>query len=184
MHCRRYFALLLTALLLGGCSSTVNVDYEQSYNFAALKTYVLQEAPERIDDDPRLDTPMMQQRLIRAIRAELQQAGLREAKPGEVRVSYRLDIKQEIESDSSGVSVGLGTFSRNVGIGFGYGFPTSGVESYDRLVLTIDLDNRETGDLLWRGSDSRRLYAGSTPKSNTELVNELVEAILKKFPPR
>lgn len=183
MHCRRYLGLLLTALLLGACSSTVNVDYDQGYNFTALKTFTLQEEPEKIDDDPRLDTPMMQQRLVNAIRVGLRQGGLREAQPADVRVSYRLDIKQEIESDASGVSVGVGTFSRNVGVGFGYGFPASEVESYDRLVLTIDLHGSDTDTLLWRGSDSRRLYAGSTPESSTKLVNELVEAILKKFPP-
>ena len=183
MHCMRCLGLLLTALMLGACGTTVNVDYEQNYDFAALKTFSLLEKPEKIADDPRLNTPMMQQRLVTAIRAGLQQAGLRDAQPADVRVNYRVDIKQEIESDASGVSVGVGTFSRNVGIGFGYGFPASEVESYDRMVLTIDLHSSETNALLWRGSDSRRLYAGSTPESNTELVNDLVEAILKKFPP-
>lgn len=184
MHCIRCSGLLLTALLLVACSTTVNVDYDQDYNFTALKTFALQEEPEKIEDDPRLSTPMMQQRLVRAIRAGLQQAGLREVQPADVRVSYRVDIRQEIESDGSGVSVGAGTFSRRVGIGFGYGFPVSELESYDRMVLTIDLHSSETDRLLWRGSDSRRLYAGSTPKSSTRLVNELVEAILEKFPPR
>lgn len=179
-----YLALSVALLVLVGCTTTVNVDYDQDTNFSALKTFRLETKPIKIADDPRLDSPLMQQRVVEAIRTGFINKGLREATDqADVRISYRIDIKQEIESDSSGVSVGMGTFSRNVGVGFGFGFPTSDVESYDRMILTIDL-HRADNTLLWRGSDNRRLTSGSTPQSNTKLVNDLVEAILKTYPPR
>lgn len=183
----RRFAIWLVPLLIltlvTGCGTTVNVDYDPSTNFGALKTFELDTAPVKISDDPRIDSSLMQQRVVTAIRDQLKTKGLNAASPANVRVSYRIDVKQEIESDTSGVSVGVGTFSRNVGIGFGYGFPATDVESYDQMLLTIDLHSPE-GKLLWRGSDTRRLESGSTPEKNNRLINELVEAILEKFPPR
>lgn len=180
----QYLALSAALLVLAGCTTTVNVDYDQDTNFSALKTFQLETKPIKIADDPRLDSPLVQQRVVNAIRTGFINKGLREdTGQADVRISYRIDIKQEIESDTSGVSVGVGTFSRNVGIGFGYGFPASDVESYDRIILTIDL-HRTDNTLLWRGSDSRRLVSGSTPQSNTRLINELVDAILEHYPPR
>ena len=175
-------ALGLLALLVSACGTTVNVDYDTSTNFAAIKSYSLETKPIKISDDPRIDNHLMQQRVVSAIHSNLQAKGLRASTPADARVTYRIDLKQEIESDRSGISVGVGTYSRNVGVGFGYGFPASDVESYDQMRLTIDL-LRPDGSLLWRGSDTRRLYAGSTPEKSTELINDLVESILKEDPP-
>lgn len=177
------FVLLLVSLQLAACSTTVNIDYDQNTNFAALRSFELQTKPVKISDDPRIDSSLMQQRVVTAIRDALTRKGLQPATPPDMHVSYRIDVKQEIESDPSGVSVGIGTFSRNVGVGFGYGFPATDVESYDRMILTIDLQ-RPDGTLLWRGSDSRRLDSGSTPEKNTRLINELVASILQHYPPK
>lgn len=173
----------LLMMALAACGTTVNVDYDQTTNFQKLRSYTLDEQPVKIADDPRLDSPLFRQRLVEALHTHLQARGLRPASPADLRVSYRIDVKQEIESDPSGVSVGIGTYSRNVGIGFGYGFPVSDVESYDLMVLTIDMHGPDDR-LLWRGSDTRRLEAGSTPEKSTRLINELVESILKYYPPK
>jgi hypothetical protein len=182
LFARRFASLFLLASLISACGTTVNVDYDPGTNFAAIKSYNLADTPSKVSDDPRIDSPLVQERIAQALHSALQQKGLRTASPGDIQVRYRIDVKQEIESDPSGVTVGVGTFSRNVGIGFGYGFPAD-VESYDRMVLTIDLQ-RPDGTLLWRGSDSRRLDSGSTPEKNTRLINELVQSILETYPPR
>jgi len=180
----RHLVLLIVPFFIVSCASTVNVDYDQTYNFATVKTFSLQSQPAKISDDPRLNSPMMQQRVVSAIQAGFQAKGLRSHDQApDVRITYRIDVKQEIESDRARVSMGIGTYSRHVGVGVGYGFPASDVESYDSMVLTIDMTVPQTGKLIWRGSDSRRLYTGSTPESNTKLVNELVENILEKYPP-
>ncbi len=182
MSALRRFVLLLVSLSLVACGTTVNIDYDQSINFAAIHSFKLETQPVKISDDPRIDSSLMQQRVVTAIREALNRKGLQAAPTPDVRVSYRIDVKQEIESDPSGVSVGVGTFSRNVGIGFGYGFPAADVESYDSIILTIDLHSPDD-KLLWRGSDSRRLTSGSTPQKSNRLINDLVAAILERYPP-
>jgi hypothetical protein len=179
----RYTVLLCMSVLVSACGTSVNVDYDPSTDFSTIRTFKLEPQPTRVSDDPRIDSPLMQQRVVKAIGDKLKEKGLRETSPADVRVTYRIDVKQEIESSSSGVSVGVGTYSRNVGVGFGYGFPASDVESYDWATLTIDLQ-RPNGELLWRGSDRRRLYSGSTPEKNNRQVNDLVDDILEKFPPQ
>ncbi len=68
-------------------------------------------------------------------------------------------------------------------MGISYGFPANDVKTYDRGILTIDILSAKTGDLIWRGSSSRRLYDGSTPEKSKQLVNEVVSTILEQFPP-
>ena len=74
-----------------------------------------------------------------------------------------MDTRTALESDRSGFSIGVGTFSRHSAVGVGYGFPDYDVESYDDMVLAIDILDVPDGAMLWRGSSSERLFDGGTP---------------------
>lgn len=176
--------LLLSALLLSACATSVNVDYAPGTSFAGLKTFQVQAKPESIPDDPRVNSPFMKQRITRAIGDQLSIKGMKfvTASP-DVIVKYYLGIKQELESDDSGVSIGIGTASRHSAIGFVYGFPATEVATIENLNITVDIVNAKNDQLLWRGSLARRLFAGSTPESNTALINGMVKEILDFFPP-
>jgi len=96
-------ALPVMLLMLTACGTTVNVDYDQATDFRALKTFNLITTPIKIADDPRLDSPLMQQRVVSAIQSAFTSKGLRpDSGQPDVRISYRIDVKQEIESDPSG----------------------------------------------------------------------------------
>lgn len=173
------------ALLLSACATSVNVDFDQAVDFSRLKTFSILGRSDVDNKDPRLDSSLMDKRILAAINAGLKaKAFTRQDGNADIQVKYRIDVKQEIESDSSGVSIGFGTFSRNVGVGVGYKIPTADVQSYDRGVLTIDMISGKTGQLIWRGSSGRRLYDGSTPEASDKLINSIVDEILKEFPPK
>ena len=177
--------LLLSVLLLSACATSVNVDYATGTSFAGLKTFQVQAKPEAIPNDPRVNSPFMKQRITKAIGDQLTIKGMSFVKTSpDVIVKYYLGIKQELESDDSGVSIGFGTSSRHSAIGFVYGFPASEVATIENLNITIDIVNAKSNQLLWRGSLARRLYAGSTPESNTTLINGIVKEILDQFPPK
>ncbi len=180
----RLISAAAVLFLLSACTTNVNVDYDQAVNFSQLKTFAVVARSNTDSKDTRIDSPLMDKRIVAAIEAGLKaRAFTRQDANPDIQVKYRVDVKQEIESDSSGVSIGIGSFSRRVGVGVGYNLPAADVQSYDRGVLTIDMVSGKTGQLIWRGSSGRRLYDGSTPEASDKLINSIVNEILEVFPP-
>ncbi len=176
--------IALTCLLLSACASSVDVDYRSGFDFSQIKTFQVQDTPVNTSKDTRVNNPFMQQRTVETLKAAFKTKGY-SLSPGQpdVIIKYHLDIKQEVESDGSGVFFGFGTSTYNSALGMSYNVGGPSVASVDDLVLTIDVLDRQNA-LLWRGSLGRRLYAGSTPATNNRLIQELVTEILKRYPPR
>lgn len=174
----------ITCLLLAACASPVNVDYRPGVNFSGIKTFQIEAKPVNVSTDPRVDNPFMKERTVAALKSAFTNKGLYFSKDkADVIIRYHLVIKQEFESDDSGVFFGIGTASRHTAIGMSYSIPSQQVASVDDLVLTIDVvDNHNV--LMWRGSLGQRLYSGSTPEKNRQLIQGLVTEILKQFPPK
>ena len=175
---------LITCLFLSACATSVNVDYRSGVNFSNIKTFQVQEKPVNVSADPRVDNPFMKERTAAALKTAFTNKGLYFSKDkADVIVKYHLVIKQEFETDDSGVFFGIGTATHHSAFGMSYAFPDRQVASVDDLVLTIDMV--DPGNiLLWRGSLARRLYSGSTPETNRRLIQGLVTEILKQFPPK
>lgn len=180
---KKVLTFVVVTLALTGCASTANLDYDEKFDFSTLKSFQLQPTPEKSAKDTRIDSPLVEKRIANAIADELEKKGYRQSEPADFRVVYQLGVKQEVASRSSSISVGVGTYSRGRSVGMAYGFPAGDVETYDRGILTIDILSPEGGELIWRGSSSRRLFDGSTPEKSDKQVREIVSEILKQFPP-
>lgn len=181
----RLIKIIFVSLMLPACASVVNIDYDRNINFTSLKTYHVEIKPVRISADTRINSPFMQQRIVNELKTILTKKGFKNLKQNaELEIKYYLDIKQEIETQDSAVSIGFGTSSRHSMLGFGFNIPVGEMSSIDMLVLTIDVVSTKTGKLIWRGSLGYSLYEGATPETYNKLVNELVTAILKNFPPK
>ncbi|MCP3688319.1 MAG: DUF4136 domain-containing protein [Gammaproteobacteria bacterium] len=171
-------------MLLSGCATKANLDYNEQFDFSTLKIFQISSSPEKSPVDSKFEGPLVEKRIVTAIEAELAQKGYVKADAdADFRVTYQLGVKSEVTSNSSSVSFGFGRHSRGSSMGIAYGFPANGVQTYDRGILTIDVISIKTGDLIWRGSSSRRLYDGSTPEKSNQLVTEVVSTILEQFPP-
>ena len=182
----RIINIIFISLVLSACTSMVNVDYDRSTDFSSYKTYSIDKKPVRISTDTRINTSFMQQRVVNELNATLTKNGFQNLnKNADFSVKYFLDIKREIGTlDSSVVSIGIGSSSRHSAIGFGFNVPVGETTSIDLLVLTIDVVSTKTNKLLWRGTLGYSLYEGADPDTYTKLVKELVEEILKNFPPK
>lgn len=180
----RTSGIVLLAGLLLACAATTNVDYREGYDFSALHTLRLVPPAQPGTADTRINSPLVEERIRKAIVDRLRAQGFTLVESGaDADLTWQINTRSGVESDRSGVSVGFGTFSRHSAVGIGYGFPGYEVGSYDESVLTIDVLGAQDGALLWRGSDSRRLTDGASPESLTKDVQELVDAVLAKFPP-
>ena len=180
----RYLTLVFLTQFLFGCMSMANIDYDRSVNFRSFKTYQVEKEPLKTGDDTRITTPFMQERIVNAINTELVKKGLaKKDKQASLTVKYQISVAKDVETEGSSVSFGFGTGSHHSAIGMGFVFPVGETYTVDKMVLTIDMYST-TNKLVWRGSLAYRMDAGSTPDVYTRMVNNLVEDILKDFPPK
>lgn len=184
MNTKRLLILAFT-LWLTACASPVNVDYDQKYHFSTIKTYRIADRAASKSGDQRLDNPFVEQRIIKAIRAELDRRGyVYNPEKADVRIVFHVQKRTGIESvPTTTLGYGMGPYGYYGGFGMAYGYPGYYVESYEEGVLTIDIVDNNKNTLIWRGSTSRRLYDGSTPEKSTRAINDIVAEILAKFPP-
>ena len=182
----RIINIVFISFMLSACTSMVNVDYDRSTNFSSYKTFAIDARPVRISSDTRINSSLMQQRVVNELNATLTKNGFQNINQNaDFSVKYFLDIRREIASQDSGVvSIGFGSSSRHSAIGLGFNIPIGETASIDYLVLTIDVVSTKTNNLLWRGSLGYSLYEGASPETYTKLINELVEEILQNFPPK
>ena len=179
----RYLYVTFLALVLSACGTTVNVDYDQQANFTKLKTFSLMPSPETKTGDERLDSPLVDQRIRKAILGTLKVRGFQQVNANaDFAVAYQLGVRKEIDSSRASMTVGVGTYGRRSAVGMTYGHPGY-VESYERGILTIDVLKGSDKKLVWRGSSGRRLYDGRTPEKSDKEINAVVKEILDKFPP-
>lgn len=185
MTASRTRALIFLFTLLMGCSSVqVSQDYLPDTPFLQLKTYQWQSEKQKSSGDARVDNPLMNSRIRKAIDQYLAEQGFRlgsEGKP-DFYISYNYTIRSKIESNDTGggVGFGFGSFGRFGGIGINTGRE---IREYDQATLLIDFVKPQTNDLIWRGNGTRRVNQHTTPEESTKMVNEMVNEILKQFPP-
>ncbi len=171
--------------LVSGCASNVSVDYDRAIKFNEFKTYSLLPKSEASTADARLNSVLIDKRIASAIEKNLGEKGFQNhpEKP-DFHVRYQINRQHEIAADNSGVSMAFGTGLGRSGFGVGYRVPSSGVESYEKGILTIDIIAAETEQLLWRGTSSRAMAEASTPDDIDRFFHILVKEILDKFPPQ
>lgn len=180
----RYLSLLVLSQFLLGCMSMANIDYDRNVDFYTFTTYQVQKEPIKTGEDTRITTPFMQERIVNAINTELAKKGLiKKDKPASLTIKYHISVATDIETEGSSVSFGFGTGTHHSAIGMGFVFPVGETYSVDKMVLTIDMYST-SNKLVWRGSLAYRMDAGATPDVYTRIVNNLVEDILKEFPPK
>jgi Domain of unknown function (DUF4136) len=176
--------IVCAILALSACATTTNVDYRQGYDFNRIHRIQIGATPAATSSDTRINSPLVDQRIRAAVAAYLAARGYQLVDShADTTLVYQLTTRSGLESRSSGVSFGFGTFGPHSAVGLGYGFPLYDIDSYDEAVLTIDLHDNKDNSLLWRGSAYSRLGDGNTPEKLTDMVNGLVAGILDHFPP-
>ena len=170
--------------MLFACSGIqVSQDYEQGYNFAALKTFAWK--PNDKGEYGIKDNKLVDERIRKAIVEKLTEKSytLVDSETPDFFISYNLAVKQKITSSgvSGGVSLGRSSYGRFGGVGISSG---SQVRAYDQGTLTIDFTNPLEDELIWRGISTQAVDDHSSPSKSRVIINETVEKMLQQFPPQ
>lgn len=175
--------LLLTVMATAGCSTVrVSQDYDPQADLSRFNTWQWRDTIQPSTGDIRVDNPLLNKRLRRAVENHLadRNFSLAQGQP-DLYLTYHLDIEQKIQSE---------TYHSMVGVGYYYhpwygGFDTeTRIRQYDESRLIIDIRAADTDNLLWRGMGTYRLTTHKTPQKADAAVQNIVDQILFQFPPQ
>ena len=179
-------ALLLLAAT--ACSTVrTNYDFDPSVDFGAWRSYAWYPDEEPPTGNPRLDNPLVHERIEAAIDDTLALRGYKRVEGGDpdFYVNYHLSTEQklDVQTMDRGYGAGYGRAWRGYGWG-GVGWTETRVEQYDEGALIIDFLDFGSRKLAWRGSGRRRLARNPSPEKTTERVKAAVAEIIEQFPPK
>lgn len=179
-------AVLLAAAcaLSAGCNMLqVTTDYDPSADFGRYQTYAWLDQPASKTGDYRLDSPLLAERLKRAIDEALPGRGLVLAEPeqADLLVGYHLTVQDKVDVTTIDRHYGYGAYWR---YGGGAGYSETYVSQYEQGTLVIDLVDTRSERLVWRGAGQSRLKASTTPEESEERARNVVSHILFRFPPK
>ena len=179
--------LVIALCVFFSACATVNVstDYDMAYDFSSLGSYAWLKPKEKVLTDPYVDNDLMRQRVKRAVDGAMEAKGLRlvaEQSIADVLVSYHLSSHQKLSISKYHSYFGYYPcrFCYPGGI-HDHGHNVD-VRQYRAGSFIVDIIDPETRALVWRGVSERRLPQSATPEERDAFVNEIITAILQKFP--
>jgi hypothetical protein len=158
----------------------VSADYDPGTDFAAYRSYAwLPHSPEATGH-PRLDSPMVQDRVRRGIDRSLGEKGYGiGGDEADFFVTYHLAVDRRLD---------VRTMDRTLYGRYGYrmSIPETTVDEYDEGSLVIDVVDARSRRVVWRGIGRGRLRGASGTQDPVQLEQrayEVVHEVLAEFPP-
>jgi len=173
-------ACALVLVALAGCSQfTVRSDYDRAASFTGLRTYDWQPGPKRDIGDPRIDSRLLDSSVRNAVDRELATKGYAKASSGtpDFLVDYRA-----VEKGKSDM-VSMPRWYGSAGV-FVTGPSDTYTYHYDEGTLLVDVIDPKTMQPVWRGSATGIIDPTARPEKRDQRINQAIQQILKKFPPR
>lgn len=158
-------------------------DYDPKIDFGQIKTYAW--VAKKIDKPSYHLNDLMDERVRTSIDQQLQVKGLSKTTTNEadVLVNYLTKIDKKVNIDTFNSSFGYTPF-------YGPGWSRGGsiqthttVNEYEVGTLILDIVDRQSGRLIWRGSVADTLREKNTPEERMNSINAAVIEMLKQYPP-
>ena len=180
-----FLTCLISALFFTGCSSIeVSQDYQPQSDFTHLKTYAWQSDMQEKTGDIRIDSPLVDNRIRKAIEQTLSNRHFLKAAntPPDFHIRYLYTISEKTISRPvhTGVGYGYGHYGRYGTIGI---YTGQQIENYDEGLLIIDFLKPDSEIILWRATSTRVVETHATPSEMHQDTQEAVEKMLAQFPP-
>jgi hypothetical protein len=189
-RCRLASVVFISAVLLSACagkSYKTYDDYNPNIDFSRYQTFsFISDNPMIVSSAQGAVSPLLQPRLMNAIRADLSRKGFRyvtDPEQADMAISFTVGSRDQIRVDQYPASyrTGYGSYYRGYGYGMAYGTETR-VRQYTEGQLAIDIFDVRSKTPAFHGSASTRV--SSSDRENVEaFLNEIVVETLDGFPP-
>jgi len=176
-----FFILAILILPMACTTVQVSQDYNLQTDFSQYQRFQWVAKPRDQTGDVRIDNPLLDARIRKAVEETLKNRGFAEApaEKADFLVDYQLAVRSRLETDTYRSGIGYGYWPY-----WGWGGYETTVREYDEGILVIDFIDADSNELVWRGIGTRRLRQYSNPQEVTREVNETVAKILAQFPPQ
>jgi hypothetical protein len=186
---KRFFALLISSLLLAACSSTdVITDYNPRADFARFQRFIWADELETVkaEEGTLQNSPFLKDHLRASLTEQLKNGLYQHVDSldkADFIVRYYLLSAPDTVSRSPRLGIGLGSFSGHVGISSSVGIPLGKDSLHRNVQILIDLLDAKDKKLSWRGSLVIELD-DQDPKENQIRIDRAVAEIWAQYPPK
>jgi hypothetical protein len=173
----KWFTLFGLILAAAGCSGiSTTSDWDESYDFSSLSTYAWME--QGLEGGV---SQIMLRRMYAAVDDDLAAKGFgkKDIYTADVLFAYHTGTQDRQQYDTYGYGAGgwWGGY-------WGGGMTTTSVRTYTEGTLILDVVDRESNELVWRGSASKTIDQMDSPEQRVKTIQDAVSSLLKDFPPR
>ena len=169
---RWIFAFLLSLVIVGCSTLEVNVDYDDAFDFSAIKSFKV------VHNVREGENTLVNDRITAAIESELEKKGYVKAiNDADLVFVYHYNAKDKVDIRTDYQMVGYG--------GFGYGgamIAHTSAYNYTEGTIIIDALNPKTKKIVWRSVGTLELQEKETPQEKREYVNKIIKEMLEKYP--
>ncbi|WP_345974326.1 DUF4136 domain-containing protein [Sulfurimonas sp. HSL3-7] len=169
------YLLPLVLLMMVGCSSKVDTDYDPSFSTEPLKTFFVihksQDGVETLDE----------KRLNQAINRQMQAKGYESTamNTADFHITFQRAVEEDVPSNFS-FGFGFGTYSRGVGTSVS----TTQNVTDDEEKFVINMIDPATKKTFWRAEVTKKRRDFKSPQARSDYIDKTVAAMLKEFPVR
>ena len=153
-------------------------DYDKEADFSAVKTYKISE-----DALNYQMNELNRDRIINAIKAQLNAKGLSESDNPDVLINFHIKLGEEQRATENTTYYGAGG---RYGYRWGGGFSTSTIDVDTYTVGTVFVDMIDAGknELIWQGRGSGTYQENISPEKRDKRITKGMAKIFKKYPPK
>jgi len=152
----------------------VQTDYEKETDFSNYSTY------NYFSDLETGLSELDEKRLIKVLDAAMQAEGILLSEEPDFLINIHSGIFQAPRSNT--VGVGVGGTGRNVGGGVSVGIPIG--QSNVQREISFDFVDSQKDMLFWQATSKSSFNENLTPVERKKKLQEIVEKVLSKYPPR
>lgn len=170
---KKAICVLVCAAALASCNPTyIEHDYDQDVDFSKFRTFAWMEQSTMTAGEPQAfqQSGLLEARIKRAVNDGLTQKGLRlvEAEP-DLMIAYHIGVQDYTEIRRTGYSYQIGGSTR--------------VDQFQEGTFILDLIAAKEDRLVWRWTAEGVLEENPTPEKLDRDVNNMVQRLLRKYPP-
>lgn len=170
-------AIVLVAML-AACASgkpVVQTDQAAGVDLTHYRTYTWVE-------EPQTQSPIVRDKLVRAIDAQLAAKGMQRVADGEIALVGHLETREDVSYNHFSLGFGLGGWGNNGGAGVGTSTGTSVPKTNLVGTLVLDMYDAKTKRALWRATANGDVP--QTPEAMDAAIGQYVTKMFEKFPSR
>jgi hypothetical protein len=170
-------AALVATLTLAACASSapvVRTDQAPGVDFTRYRTYMWVE-------EPNTQSPIVREKLVRAIDAQLSAKGWQRVPEGDVALVSQIVSREEVSYDNVSFGFGLGNWGGSSGGAIGTSTGTSRPRTNVVGSLIVDMYDAKTKQAIWRGEVSGDVP--DTPETIDAASAQYIPKMFAQFPP-